>query len=204
MLGLNSGPTILGVQTRTVHDVVYQNGKLVETTEDHYAQDTNGNVWYMGEDATNFLYDANGNPTGMNHEGSWRGGVNGALPGFAMPSNLTVGFSYFQESAQADNSVDQAQTFAVGKTIAIPLGTFPNVLQVLETSAVEPDVREFKFYAPGVGLILDQDLLDPNLENPQFQLQLTSLSVVPLPPAFGLLASALAALGIGMIGRKRI
>ena len=40
---------ILGFETRAVHDVVYENGKLKEDTEDWYAQDRKGNVWYMGE-----------------------------------------------------------------------------------------------------------------------------------------------------------
>ncbi len=33
-----------------IHDVVYDHGKPSEITDDWYAQDTEGNIWYFGED----------------------------------------------------------------------------------------------------------------------------------------------------------
>src|SRR4051794_27473736 len=42
---------ILGVKCTTVRDTVAEHGKDVERTDDYYAQDEQGNVWYMGEDA---------------------------------------------------------------------------------------------------------------------------------------------------------
>ena len=52
---------------------------LVEDTFDWYSQDTDGNVWFLGEFSTAFEYDDDGNLIGTNHDGSWETGVNGAL-----------------------------------------------------------------------------------------------------------------------------
>ena len=38
-----------GVEARIVHDVVSEAGKPVEITDDWYAQDSDGNIWYFGE-----------------------------------------------------------------------------------------------------------------------------------------------------------
>jgi hypothetical protein len=35
--------------------------------------------------------------------------------------------------------------------VGVPFGTFSNALRILETTPLEPEVRENKFYAPGVG-----------------------------------------------------
>src|SRR5215468_2378598 len=59
---------IAGVVCTVVHDQAYENGILVEDTIDWFAQDTNGNVWYFGEDTKEL--DANGNV--ISTEGSWQ------------------------------------------------------------------------------------------------------------------------------------
>jgi hypothetical protein len=43
-----------GVEARVVHDVVREDGKPVEVTDDWYAQDSEGNVWYFGEDTVSY------------------------------------------------------------------------------------------------------------------------------------------------------
>jgi hypothetical protein len=173
---LGRGPTILGVKTTVVRDRAFENNVLVENTLDYYAQDTAGNVWYFGEDVTNFLYDDTGNLVGTNMEGSWRAGVNDALPGFIMPADLTVGFNYYQEFAPNDEALDQGTTNAVGQTVAIDFGTFSNVLKVLETTELDPDFREFKYYAPGQGLVFVEEGLDANLMNPELTFELVSIT----------------------------
>ncbi len=72
---------ILGIISRVVRDSEFVDGVLVEDTFDWYAQDTEGNVWYLGEFSTNFEYDEDGNLVGTNNDGSWEAGVDGALPG---------------------------------------------------------------------------------------------------------------------------
>ena len=114
--GLGAGPTILGIKTFTVQDSATEGGLLVEDTFDYYAQDKDGNVWYFGEDVTNYIYDRDGNLIDTNSSSSWRAGVNGALPGYIMPASLTIGFNYFQEHAPADEALDEGTTFAIVPT----------------------------------------------------------------------------------------
>lgn len=189
---LGAGPTILGVQTTTRRDRAFENGVLVEDTFDYYAQDTAGNVWYFGEDVTNYRYDEDGNLIGTDSPRAWRAGVNDALPGFIMPADLTLGFNYYQEFAAIDEALDQATTMAILGLVSIEIGDYANVLQVLETSELSPDVREFKYYAPGQGLILVEEGLDANLLNPTARIEL--VSEVPLPATLALMGIGLAAL----------
>src|SRR5439155_5807888 len=100
---------IAGVTVRVVRSRVFSDGVLAEDTNDYYAQDKSGNVWYMGEDTKAFERDDQGNIISTDTTGTWRAGVHGDLPGFIMPANPTVGFAYFQESAPNDQALDQAQ-----------------------------------------------------------------------------------------------
>ena len=189
---LGTGPTILGVQTTTRRDRAFKDGVLVEDTFDFYAQDTTGNGWYFGEDVTNYRYDEAGNLIGTDSESAWRAGANGTLPGFILPADLTLGFNYFQESAPIDEALDQATTIAIGQFVSIAFGDYNNVLKVLETSELIPDLREFKYYAPGQGLILVEEGLSADLSNPTGRLEL--VSEVPLPATLWLLALGLTGL----------
>jgi hypothetical protein len=137
-------PTIAGVRTVEARDKVFEDGVLTEDTLDWYAQDDEGNVWYMGEFATQL-------PDGT-HNGSWTAGVDGAEPGFIMEARPRVGDSYCQENAP-DVAQDAAQVLSVTASRTVPVGTFRgNVLKTKDFSLIEPGA-EHKFYAPGVGLI---------------------------------------------------
>jgi hypothetical protein len=185
---IGAGPVIAGVQTSIQQDLEFEDGLLVEKTFDYFAQDTLGNVWYLGEDVTTYEYDENGNLIGETTEGAWKAGLNGAEPGFIMPVELTEGFNYFQEHALADEAMDQGTIFvAFIETLTLEIGTFENVLQILETTELEPDAREFKYYAPGVGLILVEEDLDEELANPELVFELTDIGSVPEPGTAGLL-----------------
>jgi hypothetical protein len=188
---IGAGPVILGVQTTAQRDRAFSDGLLEEDTFDFFAQDSAGNVWYLGEDVTNYLYDADDNLIGTNSGSSWRAGVNGALPGFIMPADLTVGFNYYQEFAVTDGALDQGTTFMVGELVSLGIGDFANALRVLETNELKPDDREFKYYAPGVGLILVEEGLNPNLQDPEARLEL--VSTVPVPATLPLLALGMSA-----------
>ena len=187
------GPVILGVQTFAQRDRAFEEGRLVEATLDYFAQDTNGNVWYFGEDVTNFVYDEEGNLVDTNDESAWRAGVNGALPGYIMPVNLTVGFNYYQEFAAADEALDEGTISALGLTV----DGFSDVLRVYETTAIEPDARGYKFFAPGFGLIGEQEGLDESQQSPELVFRFVS---TPEPAALGLLG--LGVLGLAWVRRR--
>jgi len=197
------GPVIAGVQTSIQQDLEFEDGLLVEKTFDYFAQDTLGNVWYLGEDVTKFEYDEDGNLIGTTTEGAWRAGVNGADPGFIMPADLVIGFNYFQEHAELDDAMDQGTIFAFIDELVLDIGTFQNVLQILETTELEPDAREFKYYAPGVGLILVEEDLDEDFENPELVFELTDIRSVPEPGTAGLLLLGLVAGASARLVRRR-
>ena len=144
------------VQAVVVRDVAWEDGILVEDTFDWYAQDTEGNVWYLGELSTNYEYDNNGNFLGTNTEGSWEAGVDGALPGYIMKANPQVGDSYYQEFFLGV-AEDEAEVISLTESISIDFGDFDNVLKTREFTALEPDVFEFKYDAPGIGEILAEE-----------------------------------------------
>jgi hypothetical protein len=181
--------TIAGVSTVLVHARSWEDGILAEDTSDWYAQDVDGNVWYLGEDTSAFEYDDNGNLISTSKHGSWRTGVNGAKPGYIMAAQPRVGFNYYQEFAEADEALDQATIVSLDETVTVPVGRFTNVLKTLETSDAEPGQREFKYYAPGVGLVLVEEDVDA-MGQARNSIPLQSVTAIPLPPA----ASAAAAI----------
>ena len=191
---LGAGPKILGVRTTTVLDRAFEDGLLVEQTRDYYAQDTDGNVWYMGEDVKNYEYDDDGNLIDTNSDSTWRAGVHKARPGWAMPAEQVIGQKYFQEYAPLDDALDEGQTYAILKELKVGSVVYAKVLQVFERTRVEPDAAEFKFYAPDIGLIRAAEDLDENLMNPERVFDRVSPAAIPLPPGLLLLGSALAAL----------
>jgi hypothetical protein len=139
-----NAPTIAGVATVEVHDQVYASGVLIEDTLDWYAQDDRGNVWYLGELATQL-------PAGT-HTGSWTAGVNGAQPGYIMEAAPKVGDIYCQENAPGV-AQDAAQVLDVSASRSVPFGSYTgNVLRTKDYSLLEPK-NENKFYEPSVGLL---------------------------------------------------
>ena len=147
----NDTKEIQGIPTRAVNDTEWVNGKLVETTNDWYAQDDKGNVWYMGEDTTDFTNKKNP------HEGSWESGVKGAKGGILMLAEPKVGITYDQEFAKGV-AEDKATVLSLNASVSVPYGNFSNVIKTKEFSALEPDVVENKYYAANVGDIKEKTL----------------------------------------------
>lgn len=172
--GLGAGPTIMGIKTFTIQDSATEGGLLVEDTLDYYAQDEDGNVWYFGEDVTNYHYDGDGNLTGTDTASAWRAGVNGALPGYIMPVSLEIGFNYYQEHAPADEALDEGTTFAIVPSMTVDGVTYTNVIKVLETTDLDQHARGFKYYASGVGLIKEEEGVRPNFKHPRQTFELTA------------------------------
>jgi hypothetical protein len=139
---------VMGVEVRVVHDVVTEDGELVEDTYDWYAQDAGGNVWYLGEETKEF---ENGKVSST--AGSWEAGVDGAQPGVVMPAEPEVGMTYRQEYYEGE-AEDAAEVLSLDEQVEAPFGAFAGVLMTKDYTPLEPDILEHKFYARGVGVVL--------------------------------------------------
>ena len=198
---IGAGKELLGIQTTTLRDRAYEGGLLVEDTFDYFAQDIAGNVWYFGEDVTNYVYDANGDLVSTNPSSSWLAGFNDAEPGYIMPANPMVGQRYYQEFAELDEAVDQAEITGIGLNIALGGIDYTDVLQIYETTVLDADAREFKYYAPGLGLIGGAENLDDNRSNPELIFALAQS--VPEPTSAALLGLGLSLAAVTRRGRNR-
>jgi hypothetical protein len=137
-----------GVEARVVHDVVTEGGEPVEVTDDWYAQDSEGNIWYLGEATTEY---EDGKPAST--AGSFEAGVDGAQAGIIMPARPEPGMTYRQEY-YAGEAEDRGQIVSLDEQAEVPAGHFPNVLMTKDLNPLEPKVLEFKFYARNVGPVL--------------------------------------------------
>jgi hypothetical protein len=144
----NRTKTIMGIEARVVHDVVTEDGDLIEDTFDWYAQDADGNIWYLGEDTKEY---ENGNVKST--EGSWEAGVDGAQAGIVMPAAPRVGLTYRQEY-YAGEAEDRGEVLSLNEKADVPAGSFEHVLMTKDTTPLEPKVLEHKFYARDVGPVL--------------------------------------------------
>lgn len=147
--------TILGITCIVVNFRAYLNGKLIEEAWDWYAQDNSGNLWYFGEAVDNY----NPNGTIKDHGGSWEAGVDGAQPGMIMPANPQMGMKY-REEYYFNHAEDEAEITGTGLTVTIPYGSFNNCIRTRNWTALEPDLNENKYYAPGIGLVKEVNVTD--------------------------------------------
>lgn len=146
---------ILGVTCRVVTDVVEVDGETTESTKDWYAQDTNGNVWYFGEISQEF---EDGELISI--DGSWTAGTDGAKPGIIMfadplPPGVEVGTVFRQEFALGD-AEDAGEVVGLNETVTVRGTAYSHVRKTRDFTPLEPEVFENKYYAPGVGVILEE------------------------------------------------
>jgi hypothetical protein len=145
---------IAGVSAVVVRDVVRRpDGTLAETTDDWYADDNAGNVWYLGEDTA--TYDENGHLE--DREGSWQAGKHGASAGIIMPNPARPSTANFMEYSKGV-AEDQAWVVQHLAHVRTPGGRFSDIVRTFEWSRLEPDIISQKFYAAGLGIIAERDV----------------------------------------------
>jgi len=137
--------TILGIRATVILDQVFVGGRREEKTFDWYAQDKHGNVWYLGEDSSDFV-----NGKWIRSDGSWQAGVKGAKAGIVMKAHPIVGNLYRQEY-YAGHAEDMAKVLSRSASVTVPYGSFERALETSEWTPLEPGVVEHKYYVKGVG-----------------------------------------------------
>jgi hypothetical protein len=148
---------IRGVTCVVVNDVASHNGTPLEVTEDWYAQDRDGNVWYFGEDTKEL--DEHGKV--VSTEGSWQAGVDGAEPGIFMPAHPQVTDS-FQQEFYKGHAEDMFWVISMNEKVEVPYGSFDAALLTLEWTPLDPKIIDRKYYVSGLGLVLEASATGPN------------------------------------------
>ena len=150
---MNETKMVDGVETRVVEEKETEGGNLIEVSRNYFAMcKPANNAIYFGEDVD--MYE---DGKVVSHEGAWLAGQNGSKAGMIMPGKVEVGLKYYQEIAPGV-AEDRAEIVSVNDTLDTPAGTFSQVLKTEETNPLKPGEREFKFYAPRIGLIQDEAL----------------------------------------------
>jgi hypothetical protein len=139
---------ILGVTTTVVHDAVSVKGKPEEVTDDFYAQDRHGNVWYFGEETEEL--NAHGKTTST--EGSFEAGVEGARPGVLIPGHPKVGLVGRQEFLKGE-AEDRFRVLDLQASVSVPFVSTRKALRTREWTPLEPAAVDNKYYVRGVGTV---------------------------------------------------
>ena len=150
---LEETKTVDGVLTRVVEEREWKDGKLHEVAKNYFAMcEQTKDVFYFGEDVDYYE-----NDKVVKHEGSWLAGTKGSRAGLMMPGTPKVKMKYYQEIAPGV-AMDRAEIVSLDETCETPAGTFSGCMKVKEGSAIELFVTEYKYHAPGIGLVRDEDL----------------------------------------------
>ncbi|HEX2619241.1 MAG TPA: hypothetical protein VHL11_03810, partial [Phototrophicaceae bacterium] len=148
---------IMGVTTTVIHDVVNLDGVLIEDTLDFFAQDQDGNVWYFGEEVSNYR-----DGQLVDSEGSWEAGVDGALPGIVMYGDVAahIGETYRQEY-YAGEAEDMGILLNNDGIVTVPYNDseFQDVVMTYDFTPLETDSHELKYFAAGIGEVKSIDLV---------------------------------------------
>jgi hypothetical protein len=138
--------TVNGVDAIVVRDTAWLDGEMIEDTKDWYAQDTDGNVWYLGEETCEYQ-----DGRCVSTEGSWEWGVDGAQPGWAMPAEPKVGDrSYYQEYSVGE-AEDYGEVVGVGLAVTVAAGSWSDCIRTHDASTLDPELDEHKTYCRDVG-----------------------------------------------------
>jgi hypothetical protein len=144
---------VAGVTTRVVEEREWKYGNLYEVSRNFFAiDDKTKDVFYFGEEVDFYKNDKI-----IGHRGAWLAGEDGATAGLMMPGKIELGMKYFQEVAP-EVALDRAEIIDLDYEIETPAGTFTKCVKTKEGSALKLWEKEYKSYAPGIGLIQDHVL----------------------------------------------
>jgi hypothetical protein len=150
---LNETKVVDGVTTRVVEEKEWKDGKLYEVARNYFAMcEQTKDVFYFGEDVD--FYE---NDKVVKHDGTWLAGKSGNKAGLLMPGAPQLKMKYYQELAPGV-AMDRAEIVSLTETCKTPAGTFSKCMKVKEGSAIELTATEYKYHAPGIGLVRDEDL----------------------------------------------
>ncbi len=142
-----------GIETRVIEEYEEEDGKLKEVSRNFFAVcKEHGDVFYFGEEVDDYE-----DGKIVRHSGAWRADEKNSKAGIIMPGTIFLGARHYQEIAP--NAMDRAEIIADDITLTTPAGTFKNCIKVEETSGLDPKDKCYKIYAPGVGLIKDENLV---------------------------------------------
>lgn len=142
--------TVNGFAATEVLDRVHVAGSMTENTFDWFAQDPDGNVWYLGEDTKQ--YD---NGVVIGTEGTWQWGVGGAFPGIIMWGDTTgVMNSVYRQEFSFGVAQDVGKVVALNESVKVAFGSFGRCIKTEEWGMFEKGPHETKFYCPDVGTVL--------------------------------------------------
>ena len=157
---LDETKVVDGVTTRVVEEREEKDGQPLEISRNYFAVDKASNdVYYFGEDVDDYK---DGKVAG--HGGSWRSGVKGATFGLMMPGHVKPGDKFYQELAPKV-ALDRAEIVSLDDKVEVPAGKYEKCLHVKETTPLEKGVSH-KWYAPGVGLVKDDEFVLEAVEKP--------------------------------------
>ena len=152
---------VAGVTATVVRDVVTdEDGAVVEETDDWFAQDRAGNVWYLGEDTVEYGAPGRRRP---DTSGSWEAGVDGAQAGIAMLARPRRGDGYQQEHAPGE-AEDRATVLELDGSLDLAEESWDGLLVTEESTPLEPGLVEQKYYARGTGLVFEETVAGGNGE----------------------------------------
>jgi hypothetical protein len=137
---------LAGVACTAILQRVYIEGELAEVTTEWFAQDEHGNLWKFGEESHEFDDDVG---LFVRTDDSWTADEGEIAPWMFFPAAPEQGDVYIGEQPE---SGERMEVLSLTTTAVVPLGTYIECLEVLETTIdiEDPDVV---IYAPEVGLV---------------------------------------------------
>ncbi|MEZ5330816.1 MAG: hypothetical protein R2991_01915 [Thermoanaerobaculia bacterium] len=143
------------VRARVIRERETADGELTEISRNFFARcRQTSDIYYFGEDVD--IYE---DGQVVSHDGAWRAGEDGAMPGIVMPGTFLLGAKYYQEIAPESEALDRSQHVEMGIEMPTPAGTFSDCVGVVDTTPLDPESRDAKVYCPGVGLVMDEAIV---------------------------------------------